>query len=87
MISDDDVNDIINGSAKNDDLGMLKQHVQDLMGKFDAVHIFATRHTPDEGGTVNCQFGNGNWFARYGQIKEWTIYEEQCIGNKLKEGE
>jgi hypothetical protein len=59
-------------SAKNEDLERCQRACEALSEHFDTVHIFATRHEPgQEGGTVNLSWGNGNWFARYGQISNW----------------
>lgn len=53
------------------DMKLLENHANQLMEHFDTVQIFATRNCPSEGGTVDCQMGKGNWFARYGQIGLW----------------
>jgi hypothetical protein len=45
---------------------------------FDSVQIFVTRHESGEhNGTVKLDKGVGNWFARFGQVKEWEIREEE----------
>lgn len=51
----------------------------DKLGEFyDSVHIFATRHEPEnEGQTLSSNKGRGNWFSRYGQVREWLIREEE----------
>jgi hypothetical protein len=60
------------------DVELLKAHVAQLMEHFESIHIFATRHMPAElDGTVQVQWGGGNWFARYGQIKSWTIKQDE----------
>lgn len=50
---------------------------------FDNVHIFVTKHETPPGETEQKTFsanrGTGNWHARYGQIKEWVVYEEERI--------
>lgn len=47
---------------------------------FDSVQILCTRYKGgDDGGTVNISRGTGNWFARYGQMKEWLIREEETL--------
>jgi hypothetical protein len=61
------------------DLAEVKRHARALMEHFDNIQIFVNRHDPkgdDEGGTLNIQWGLGNWFARYGQIREWLVIEE-----------
>lgn len=45
---------------------------------FDACQIFCSRH--EEGkhkGTVNVHIGVGNWFTRYGQIKDWIVKQDE----------
>jgi hypothetical protein len=76
-MDDKDIEDIINGSSKDSDMDELKKCVAELMKRFDCVQIFASRHEADSGGTVNCHFGSGNWFARYGQVKQWTLIEDR----------
>lgn len=47
---------------------------------FDTVHVFATRHDPAEkDGTVVCDEGVGNWYARQGQIEEWVEFQKEQI--------
>ena len=48
------------------DLTLLKNHAARLREHFDAVQIFVSRHE-GKTGTINAQWGEGNWFARYGQ--------------------
>jgi hypothetical protein len=60
------------------DLAIVDQAIKLLGEHFDTVHVFVTRHEPaQEGGTINIHKGTGNWFARYGQITEWAIKEEE----------
>jgi hypothetical protein len=61
------------------DLDRVKKACSELGEHFDTVQIFVTRHEPSEGGTVNVQWGEGNWFARYGQVKSWTISEDEAF--------
>lgn len=65
------------------DLEVVKGHVARLMEHFESVQIFASRR--QDGGTVNCQYGDGNWFARYGQIHAWAIRQDQEICNDIIE--
>jgi hypothetical protein len=61
------------------DMDLLKKYVAQLGEFFDSVHIFATRAVND--GTINCQYGSGNWFARYGQVRAWALKEDQGFRN------
>lgn len=51
-----------------------------LAEHYDCVQIFASRHDVDdnEKKTLGSDRGKGNWFARYGQVKEWVIREEEA---------
>lgn len=60
------------------DLAMVKRHAAQLAEHFDAVHIFVTR--PSEDGTIVCNWGAGNWYARYGQVRAWIVAEEAKFG-------
>lgn len=65
-------------------LELIKNQVAVLMGSFDSVQIFCTKF---EGGedTSHYTFGNGNWFSRYGQVREWVLYEEGNFPLRKKE--
>jgi hypothetical protein len=76
-MDDNDIENLINGKEEDADLRLLKDHTSKLMEKFDTVMIFTTRHEPGTGGTVHAQWGSGNWYARYGQVREWLLREEK----------
>jgi hypothetical protein len=60
------------------DLTKIQDALNVLCEHFDAVHIFASRHEPEtEDGTVSVQKGVGNWYARYGQITEWMVKQDE----------
>lgn len=48
---------------------------------FDSVQIFCTRHEggPD-GGTFSTSRGVGNFYARYGQVREWLLEQDSKTG-------
>jgi hypothetical protein len=59
-------------------LSPLKKAIHDLGEHFESVQIFVSTHQPAEvGGTVHASVGVGNWYARYGQIREWVIRTEE----------
>lgn len=62
--------------ASDDDVEALRVAVANLTDRFDTVQVFATRSTMDDGGTVNVNWGHGNWFARFGQVKWWIDHQE-----------
>lgn len=59
------------------DLDMVKKHAEALSEHFDTVQIFCTRQESSQGGTVNLNYGSGNWFARYGQVRQWFIKSDE----------
>lgn len=71
---------------KSDDLKLIEEHLAALSEHFDGVQIFATRHEQGQhDGTVNIQIGCGNWYARYGHIKAWTIRQDEMLRVELRE--
>ena len=75
-------------SDKDEDRERLKKSLRELCEHFDSVQILCTRYTGgDDGGTVNLSMGAGNWFARYGQMKEWLIREEETSRETRREGD
>jgi hypothetical protein len=52
------------------------------------VQIFCTRHESGEnGGTLAVKKGTGNIYARYGQVREWLIQQDEGVKNELKNDE
>lgn len=65
-------------SSEAADMAVLKSHAAQLGEHFDTVQIFVTRHDPSkDDGTVSAFEGTGNWFARYGQVRNWLLKEER----------
>ena len=56
-------------------LDIVKQKVNELLPLCDSVQIFITKRQDNEN-TMSMNWGEGNWFARYGQVKAWTIKSE-----------
>lgn len=58
---------------------------------FDHIQIFVSKlASPDdaEGQKIySYHAGNGNWLGRYGQVREWLIYEEERIRNAARRSE
>lgn len=72
----------------NADVDRIKRVVAELGEHFDTVQVFATRcedGTLD--GTINVQFGAGNWFARYGQVRNWIVKEDEAIRAEVRKDE
>lgn len=59
------------------DLDIIKSHAAQLAEHFDSVQIFCTRHAAEHDGTINAQWGEGNWFARYGSVRDWVVKKEE----------
>lgn len=60
------------------DLERVRKCCESLAEHFDSVQILCTRNTGEkDGNTVNVSMGRGNWFARYGQIREWLTKQEE----------
>jgi hypothetical protein len=56
-------------AAVGEALNLLSRH-------YDCATIFVSRYDPTESNTHSGWRGFGNWFARFGQIREWLIKRE-----------
>lgn len=73
-------------SQKDDDIERVKRATKALGEHFDTVQIFVTRHEEgQEGGTVNVAWSQGNWFARYGQVREWVVKADERTRKSVRE--
>lgn len=71
---------------EGDDKLKVRKALDDLGEHFDAVHIFASRCESGRlGGTVFVNMGTGNWFTRYGQIREWIVYEDESTRTNARD--
>lgn len=69
----------------DEDVQRLENALKTLTEYYDAVHIFANRAVGEEdGNTIFVSRGRGNWFARYGQVKEWVIRSEELTKVKAR---
>lgn len=64
-------------NEKSEDPGatLLQKHAGALSEHFDSVQIFVTRL--EANATRSWVHGEGNWYARYGQIVEWIQREDE----------
>jgi hypothetical protein len=70
------------------DIEMLRKAAEALGDHFDTCQIFCTRHMPAElDGTRTVNYGTGNWFARYGQVKHWIIEHEEVARENARDQE
>lgn len=73
-------------SQSDEDINRVKQACISLGDHFDSVQIFVSRHEEgEEHGTVNINFGSGNWFTRRGQIMEWVIKQDETARLEIRE--
>ena len=71
---------------RNNDMERVQKALDTLAEHFDSVHIFCTRHEGGQlGATVKMSMGVGNWFARYGQIREWLLIEEESSRSQCRD--
>lgn len=74
--------------SEDDDMKLVKKFCDDLGEHFDTVRIFVTRHEPEmEDGTITIDRGVGNWYAQYGQVKEWMIIQDERAREHTRDGE
>ena len=67
----------MNEQERDDKMKLIEQTCSRLQEHFDSVQIFATKHDPTMSeGTINWHYGSGNWFTRWGQIKDWISRKE-----------
>lgn len=72
---EDDAPNPVPEDRKEADMSMLRNATAKLMEHFDTVHIFATRHNGVDGTTTAC-YGEGNWYARRGQVGDWITKQD-----------
>lgn len=66
---------------------MLDQHVHQLAEHWDVVHIFVCRHVGEKDNTRYLDRASGNWFTRYGHIKDWVNAQEERTRNRVRKEE
>ena len=69
------------------DMETRRKHAEALFMRFDAVQIFCTREIPNDGGTVACNYGKGNWHARTGQVREWALANAERVRARARQQE
>jgi hypothetical protein len=55
-----------------------------LLKHFEHVQVFAQRRTRD-GSTETVAWGEGNYYARFGQVRQWVIGEEAAVKHRATE--
>lgn len=62
------------------DIARVRKHAVELGEHFDAVQIFCSRHEAGTlDGTISVNLGSGNWYARFGQVVDWTIKNDERV--------
>lgn len=66
----------------NDEIERLNQLVGEYSSKLaehcDSVRIFVTKHGDGSlSNSVSINEGRGNYYAQYGQVKEWVVIQEE----------
>lgn len=65
---------------------LVREAVMKISEHVDAVTILVSKKREDgEAGTWRLVVGSGNYYARYGQIKEWVIVEDASALNQEDE--
>ena len=60
--------------------------LMELGEHWDTVQIFCTRHEAGEhAGTVHRAQGIGNYYARYGQVKQWVDLQDEGTRREFEE--
>lgn len=71
--------------VEDKDMEIVKKHAEQLGEMFDSVQIFVTRHEAGEhDGTINAHYGAGNYFTRYGQIRNWVNRQDAIDADQAK---
>lgn len=60
---------------KDEDIALVRRAISQLIEHFDAVQIFVSRHDGGEEETMAIHLGEGNWYARFGQVMDWMNKE------------
>ena len=61
---------------------LVDRHAHQLAEHFDSVQIFVTRQHGEVASTGSYETGVGNFYARFGQVREWLIIQEQYQRNE-----
>ena len=72
-------------TSKNSDEALVEKHTAELSEHFDSVIIFVTRL---EANATRCVVhGEGNYFARYGQVLDWIRREDERSRQEIRSEE
>lgn len=60
-------------------VALVEKSVKNLMEHFDTVQVFCSAHRGDSEKTFSTTRCRGSWFTRFGQVKEWVLFEEEKV--------
>jgi hypothetical protein len=67
---------------------LVGKHASELSEFFDSCRIFVSwPHADDAHRTLTFDSGRGNWFAQYGQIRQWVIAEDELLRKSVRESD
>lgn len=78
-----DADDLPDDELEARHMRILDAHAAGLMEHFDSVQIIATKRLG--GSTVNAASGGGNFYARYGSVREWLIRQDEMVRENVRE--
>lgn len=61
-------------SDGDEDLKEIERHVAQLGERFDSIRIIASRQ--QDGKTITCSSGAGNFYAQLGSVHDWLIRQD-----------
>lgn len=61
-------------SDGDDDLKEIERHVAQLGEHFESIRIIASRN--QDGKTITCSSGAGNFYAQLGSVRDWLVRQE-----------
>lgn len=70
---------------RDHDMKIIKSHAIQLTEHFDSVQIFVTRMTEDQDNIIGASTGEGNWYARFGQVVEWVEQQNERARVNIRE--
>jgi len=68
--------------------GKVRQLIKDLEDHVDSIRIFVNKTSDSNADCISCYtLGKGNFYAQYGQIKEWITFNENKFRHDLSQNE
>lgn len=58
-------------------LELVDKHVNGLLEHFENVQIFVNFREGEKDQTRSLERGGGNWYSRYGQVRDWVTFTEE----------